>query len=98
VLLADIGARSIDVRFTYKSDIDRDTPFCLAALDSPKVFEPRRRQFAVADGVPNVAVAEIGLQRTGIDAFVRQSVPRPERSYIEYSQTGSGIPALCVRS
>jgi hypothetical protein len=43
-----------------------------AAALAPEVFEPIGRQFGVADCVLNVSVAQVGLQRPGIMAFVGQ--------------------------
>lgn len=42
---------------------------------SPEVLEPCRRQFGVPDGVLDVAVAEIGLQGSGLG-----TLPTPRRS------------------
>src|SRR6516165_1088148 len=63
-----------DVRFTPKSDIDRDTPFCLAALGSPKVFETRWRQFRISHRMMNIFVAEVRLQCPCVVTPVRQCV------------------------
>jgi hypothetical protein len=41
---------------------------------TPEVFEPRRRHLGIARRVLDVLVSEIGLQRTGVDAIIRQLV------------------------
>ena len=40
----------------------------------PEALEPGRRQLGVAHRMLDVAMPELGLQRTGIDALVRQLV------------------------
>jgi hypothetical protein len=40
----------------------------------PKIHEPRRRQLGVPDGVLDVAVAKVSLQRPGIVTFVGQRI------------------------
>ena len=41
---------------------------------APEVLEPRRRQFCVPDGVLNILVPEVGLQRACVVPLVGQSV------------------------
>jgi hypothetical protein len=41
---------------------------------SPKVPKPIRRHFGIANGVLDVLVAEISLQRPRIDALIRQQI------------------------
>jgi hypothetical protein len=41
----------------------------------PEVLEPRWRQLAVANSVLDVLVAEVGLQRPGVDTVVGQLEP-----------------------
>ena len=53
------------------SNISRILP---ATLISPEVAEPVRRKLGVSDGVLDVLVAEIGLQRTRVDAVIRELV------------------------
>jgi hypothetical protein len=40
-------------------------------LVAPKILESRWRQLRVAHGVLDVAVAELGLQRSGVGAVAR---------------------------
>ena len=45
-----------------------------AGLITPEILEARRGQFGVSDGMLNVAVAEVGLQGTGVVALVGQGI------------------------
>jgi hypothetical protein len=45
-----------------------------AELRSPKVLEPCRRQFGVANRMLNVAVSEVSLQRPRVVTSVRERV------------------------
>jgi hypothetical protein len=48
--------------------------FSLSRTVPPKGFEPIRRECGVPRGVLNIAMAKIGLQRSGVVAVVRQLV------------------------
>src|SRR5690349_13740322 len=48
----------------------------------PKVFEPIRRQFRVADSVRNVFVAEVMLNRPGVLAVIGKLVTRSVTEHV----------------
>ena len=59
----------------------------------PEILEPRRRQLSVADGVLNVAVAEISLQRSRVVSLVRQRVPTGVPQHVRVRLKGElGLP------
>ena len=57
----------------------------LSLRPAPDVFEPPRRQRSITRGRVDRAVAEIGLQRSGIDALIGQRVAAgmPEHMWVD---------------
>jgi hypothetical protein len=51
----------------------------------PKILEPRRRQFCVPDRVLYVLVPQVGLQRTGVVAFVGQGITTGVAKHVRVS-------------
>src|SRR5215470_9892657 len=52
-----------------------DSPHSCRQLVLPELLEPARGQLGVADGMRNIAVAQILLDRTGVVTFVGQLEP-----------------------
>jgi hypothetical protein len=50
-------------------------PASTKGLLTPEILEPGRRQFGVADGMLDVPVAEIGLQRPRVVALIGERIP-----------------------
>jgi hypothetical protein len=59
--------------------------FAETQLATPEILEPIRRQRGVARGVLDIAVPQVGLQRSGVVAVIRELVPTAMAEHVGVS-------------